>query len=426
MQSLISSLTPKPKQRPRFRIFVLVLLVALLSFGGGYGAAQVRLMPTGLDFQGGGGSGNGAPKIISKDVDFPLFWDVWKTVKERYVKQPVSDVDLFHGSIEGMVAALNDPYSIYLKPTLADEFAKDLQGTFEGIGAEVGIKNNVITVIAPLPDTPAAKAGLRAGDKIITIDDKSTAGMSVDEAVNLIRGQGGTKVKLGVMRNGTKDPLKFEITREKIVVKSVNWQIKKTASGAVIGYIEIRQFNDDTASLFDRAVQELLKESPKGLIIDLRNDPGGYLDAAVSVAGHWTNGTVVIERKYDGSETPVASKGRVELKGTPTMVLVNQGSASGSEILAGALQDYQLATLVGMKTFGKGSVQDYQQLSDGSALKLTVAEWLTPKKRSINKEGIAPDVEVDLTEKDANEDKDPQLAKALELVESGAQPAVKN
>lgn len=426
MQSLINSLTPKPKQRPRFRIFILVLLVALLSFGGGYSAAQVRLMPAGLDFQGGGGGGNGAPKSISKDVDFPLFWDVWKTVKERYVKQPVSDLDLFHGAVEGMVAALNDPYSIYLKPTLAEEFAKDLQGTFEGIGAEVGIKNNIITVIAPLPDTPAAKAGLRAGDKIIAIDDKSTAGMSVDEAVNLIRGKGGTKVKLGVMRNGDKDPLKFEITREKIVVKSVNWQIKKTASGAAIGYIEIRQFNDDTASLFDRAVQELLKESPKGLIIDLRNDPGGYLDAAVSVAGHWTNGTVVIERKYDGSETPVASKGRAELKGTPTMVLVNQGSASGSEILAGALQDYELATLVGMKTFGKGSVQDYQELSDGSALKLTVAEWLTPKKRSINKEGIAPDVEVDLTEKDANEDKDPQLAKALELVESGAQPAVKN
>jgi carboxyl-terminal processing protease len=322
--------------------------------------------------------------------------------------------------MEGMVSALDDPYSMYFKPAFAEEFARDLAGTFEGIGAEVGIKGDVITVIAPLPDTPASKAGLRAGDKIIAIDDKTTAGMSVEEAVNLIRGKGGTKVTLTIARNGDKEPRKFEIVREKIVVKSVRSEVKKTKSGATIGYIQIRQFNDETSALTKNAVADLLKQSPKGIIIDLRNNPGGYLDAAVDVAGEWMTGPVVYERKYDGTETAVEAKGATPLKDIPTIVLVNQGSASGSEILAGALQDAGQARLVGKKTFGKGSVQDYEELKNGGALKLTVAEWLTPKKRSINKEGIAPDIEVDLTEEDANADKDPQLAKALELLEPAA------
>jgi len=408
-----------PKQT---KALVAVVVIVAMAFGGGYALGQSK-----------SGSSNalasssapqdlvqGEPKGLPSDVDFKLFWDVWQQVKGRYVKQPVSDSDLFQGAMEGMVSALDDPYSMYFKPAFAEEFARDLAGTFEGIGAEVGIKGDVITVIAPLPDTPASKAGLRAGDKIIAIDDKTTAGMSVEEAVNLIRGKGGTKVTLTIARNGDKEPRKFEIVREKIVVKSVRSEVKKTKSGATIGYIQIRQFNDETSALTKNAVADLLKQSPKGIIIDLRNNPGGYLDAAVDVAGEWMTGPVVYERKYDGTETAVEAKGATPLKDIPTIVLVNQGSASGSEILAGALQDAGQARLVGKKTFGKGSVQDYEELKNGGALKLTVAEWLTPKKRSINKEGIAPDIEVDLTEEDANADKDPQLAKALELLEPAA------
>ena len=241
--------------------------------------------------------------------------------------------------------------------------------------------------------------------------------MSVEEAVNLIRGERGTKVTLTIIRNGAKDPRKIDITRDRIIVKSVRSEVKKTKNGAAAAYIQIRQFNDETVPLFRRAASELLSQSPKGFIIDLRNNPGGYLDAAVDVAGEFMTGVVVYEKKYDGSETAVEANGKPMLKDVPTIVLVNQGSASGSEILAGALQDHGAAKLVGKKTFGKGSVQDYQELQNGGALKLTVAELLTPKKRSINNEGVTPDYEVDLSEEDANADKDPQLDKALELLE---------
>lgn len=278
-------------------------------------------------------------------------------------------------------------------------------------------------MIAPLPGTPAEKAGLRAGDKIVAIDDKPTVGMSTEAAVNLIRGKGGTIVTLTVMRTGKKDSLKLGIMRDKIVVKSVRWEMKKTVAGQPIAYIQIRQFNDETAPLFAQAVQELTKQSPKGFIVDVRNNPGGYLDSAVQITSAFVKGTVVIEKKYDGTETPLEANNAQTLAGVPTVVLVNQGSASASEIFAGALQDDNAATLVGKKTFGKGSVQDYQQLPDGSALKLTIAEWLTPKKRSINKEGITPDVDVDLTDEDANADKDPQLTKALELLAAGTAKA---
>lgn len=413
----------KISSRPRQQHLLFLFLAIVLSFGAGFGLGQGKDVPSVRSAETQTTGPDGAPKDLSKDVDFSLFWEVWSRVKSHYVKQPVVDKDLFQGALEGMVASLGDPYSVYFKPSLAEEFSKDLAGTFEGIGAEIGIKNDIVTIIAPLPETPASKAGLRAGDKILSIDDQSTAGMAVDEAVNLIRGKGGTTVSLSLLRSDLKEPLNVDIVRSAIIVKSVRWETKKTKDGSTVGWIQIRQFNDETASLFHRGVRELLKESPKGMIIDLRNDPGGYLDAAVDVAGAWMQGTVVIERKYDGSENAVATNRTPTLKGMPTVVLVNQGSASGSEILAGALQDEGAATLVGMKTFGKGSVQDYQQLADGSALKITIAEWLTPKKRSINKEGISPDVEVDLTDEDANADKDPQLDQALELIQSGGAKA---
>ncbi|TAL19858.1 S41 family peptidase [Patescibacteria group bacterium] len=428
--------TTKFIRRPpsRWRL-VGALLIILLGFGAGvlYGRASAPVPGTGRLANGNATSttastliAEGAPPNLSKEVDFPLFWDIWKRIKERYVRQPVTDADLFHGALEGMVASLDDPYSVYFSPKLADEFNKELEGTFEGIGAEIGIKNNRLVIVAPLPDTPASRAGLRAGDAIISIDEVSSAGMSVEQAVSKIRGKAGTKVSLNIIRNGKKDPFKVEVTREKIVVKSVRFETRTTKGGSKIGWIQLRQFNDDTIPLLDQAARELLRDNPKGIVIDLRNNPGGYLESALNAVGFWRQGTAVIEKKYNGEEESKDASGKTQFKDLPTVVLVNQGSASGAEILAGALQDYGLAKIVGKKTFGKGSVQDYQELKDGGALKLTVAEWLTPKKRSINKEGIAPDIELDLTDEDANADRDPQLDKAYELIDSWPAAESKN
>ncbi len=351
-----------------------------------------------------------------KDVEFKGFWEIWKEVKDRSVHQPVSDVKMYYGAVAGMVASLGDPYSVYFDPETAQKFTKDLEGTFEGIGAEIGLKNDQITVIAPLPGTPAANAGLRAGDKIYGIDGIDTTGMLVEDAVDRIRGPKDTKVKLLIMREGLKQPKEFEITRATIIVEPVKWKTVKS-QGKRIAVITVSHFNEQATTRFNDAVRASLMDSPSGIILDLRNDPGGFLDVAVEVAGEWIHKEViVIEQFSDGTKKTYPSDGLARLADIPTIVLVNGGSASASEIVAGALQDAGKAILVGEKTFGKGSVQDYQEFLDGSALKLTVALWLTPKGRSINKEGIAPDVEVKMTPEDFNADKDPQMDKALELI----------
>lgn len=352
------------------------------------------------------------PEYLSKDVDFNLFWEVWSLVQKNYVHQPVADTKLFYGALSGLVSALDDPYSVFFDPETAEKFQQELEGTFSGIGAELGIKEKQLTIIAPLPDTPAARAGLKAGDKIFAIDGKETTEMALDYAVSLIRGPEGTLVTLTIWREGFERPQDFKITRGKIEIASVKWEMRGD-----IAYIEINHFNEDTSGRFNQAVNELITKNPKGLILDLRNNPGGFLSTAVEIAGEWIEkNVVVIEQRDDGEKNEEKSDGLARLQGLKTVVLVNEGSASASEIVAGALQDYEKATLVGKKTFGKGSVQNLEPLSDGSAVKITVAEWLTPKGRHIDKEGIMPDVEVDLTEDDYSANRDPQLDKAIEIL----------
>lgn len=352
------------------------------------------------------------PTDLSHDVDFNEFWKTWNHIRTEYVKQPVSEVKLFYGAMAGMVAALDDPYSIFFEPVLAEKFNQELSGTFDGIGAEVGIKAEKVTIISPLPDSPAEKSGLRSGDIILAIDGIDTSGMTIDIAVSKIRGPRGTKVKLSIGRKGTKQPFDVEIMRAPIVIKSVRPEFKDG-----IAIIKVTSFAEDTVRGFDKAVKETLAKGAKGVILDLRSNPGGYLDAGVALTGEWVkNSVVLIERSADGTEKTYNSDGNSRFADMPTVILVNEGSASASEILAGALQDYGKAKLVGKKTFGKGSVQDYQQFSDGSSLKLTIAEWLTPKGRFIDKQGIVPDVEVELTEEDYNAGKDPQMDKALEIL----------
>jgi len=348
-----------------------------------------------------------------KSVDYNLFLDVLETIKNKYVNQPVSERDLFYGALKGLVSGLKDPYSIFLEPDLADKFKTELSGTFEGIGAEISEKKGRIVIIAPLEGTPADRAGLKAGDEIYSIDNEDTTGMVVDEAVSKIRGKRGTSVKLLILRKGWEKPKEFVIVRDVIKIKTVSYEVKKNG----IVYLRLSYFNENTVSEFDNAIRKILSLSPKGLILDLRNNPGGYLYAAVEIAGRWLGDkVVVIEKGRDNKEIEHRASGEAKFSNLPTIILVNQGSASGSEILAGALQDYGVAKLLGEKTFGKGSVQELVEFKDGSMVKITVAHWLTPQKREIEEKGIEPDIKVELTEKDIEEEKDPQLEKAIELL----------
>jgi len=346
--------------------------------------------------------------------DFNLYWEVWDQLKRDYVdKNKISDKEMFYGSLKGLAESVNDPYTIFMDPEETREFANDMSGTFEGIGAEVGMRNDIITIIAPLAGMPAEKAGLRAGDRIYAIDGESTLGMNVDEAVKKIRGDKGSEVILTVIRDEEDRPLEISIIRGVIVVKSVKSEILDND----VLLITISNFNDDTLSLFRDTLQTALLNNPKGIILDLRNNPGGYLDTAVAVASAWVpEGPIVVEQFGAGRREEYFALGGAPLQNIKTVILINGGSASASEIVAGALRDYKKATLVGEKTFGKGSVQGLRDLSNGSSLKVTVAQWLTPGGDYINDKGIEPDVAVELTMEDVNAERDPQLDKAIDLI----------
>lgn len=353
----------------------------------------------------------------SDSVDFNQFWDVWDRVKEKYVKKPVSDVDLFYGAMQGLVASLGDPYSVYFPPKAADEFAKDLSGELEGIGAEIGVKDGQLMIIAPLPDSPAEKAGLKPGDKILAINDESTYGIDVSSAVGKIRGKDGTTVVLTTMRDRQTESAKISIVRAKIIVPSIIFSVKNNDTA----YLRVMQFNADTTSELNKIIKEIQNKKLKKLVLDLRGNPGGYLQAAVDMAGEWiTDGVIVSEKGADGYSADHNTQGKHRLSEINTAVLINGGSASASEIVAGALQDHKKAVLIGEKSFGKGSVQDLEDFPDGSALKLTVAEWFTPSGRNINKEGIAPDIEVKEEWEKEKVGEDKVLDKAMEALKGGA------
>lgn len=346
--------------------------------------------------------------------DANMYFEVWDTLKQNHVdKNKIKDKDLFYGSLKGLAQAVNDPYTVFMDPKTSQEFTDDLAGTFEGIGAEVGMRNEIITIIAPLDGMPAQKAGVLAGDKVYAIDGQPTMGLTVDEAVKKIRGPKDTQVTLTILRGAGEAAREIKITRGVIVVKSLKTEMRSDG----IYTIKISNFNDDTLMLFNKAVDEVISKKPKGIVLDLRNNPGGYLETSVALASEWIEaGPIVAEQFGENRRNEYPASGLARLKDTPTIVLINGGSASASEIVAGALRDYHKATLVGEQTFGKGSVQTLRSLSDGSALKITIAKWLTPAGDFINEKGIAPDVEVKLTMEDINKNLDPQFDKALELL----------
>ncbi len=359
----------------------------------------------------------------SKAVDFSLFWQVWDRLHDRYVDTDTLDAQkLVYGAISGMVAAAGDPYTVFFEPVTSKKFQEEVSGAFSGVGMEIGLRNDALTVIAPIRDTPAMRAGIKAGDVVLKIDGKSTEGLSVEEAVSRIRGKKGTSVMLTLSRVGADDLIELTLVRDTIRVPAVEW---KMLDGA-IAYVQIFSFNGNVDTEFVSAAQELRSAGAQKLIIDLRNNPGGLLDAAVSIAG-WmlpTDSLVVQERYSDDLTDESRTHGNAQLAKLPTIVLINEGSASASEILAGALHDIRDIRLVGEQSFGKGSVQQLEDFYNGSSLKVTVAKWLTPNGVSISDTGIAPTVEVKLDPKDpdaktwelSTPGKDPQLDKAIELL----------
>jgi len=349
---------------------------------------------------------------IEKKVDFGVFWDAWNVLENKYTIEPLDYQKMVYGAVAGMVDSLGDPYTVFLDPEESKMFEQDMEGSFEGIGAEIGFRDNFLTVITPLKNSPAERAGIFAGDKILKVDDKEIAGISIDKAVSLIRGKKGTKVKLTISRDGVDGLKEIYVLRDTIVLETVEWEMKDNG----IAYISISQFKQDTAVELDNKVGEILSVNPRGIILDLRNNPGGYLKVAIDVASRFIDkGKKVVIEDYGKGKEIHKAVGNKRFDNIPIVVLINEGSASASEILAGALRYNNNAKLVGKKTFGKGLVQEVTSLKDGSSLKITVAKWLTPEGININKDGIVPDFDVDFTEKDYKEKRDPQLEKALEL-----------
>ena len=352
--------------------------------------------------------------VDDKSLDFKLFWNVWESLENRFYKQPLSEEKLFYGAIKGMTAATGDPYTVFFDPTEAAEFNRELEGKFEGIGAEIAIKHDRLTVVSPLAESPAERAGLRPGDVILAIDKVDTATLSLDDAVSRIRGPKGTTVVLTILTKGAVETKDVQVKREEIIVKTVQWEIVADK----VAYVRIFSFNEDTINDFKTTVSAVLKKNFAGVILDLRSNPGGYLDSAVEMASYWIpEGVIVEERFSDGRKDSYKAVGQARLEDQKTVVLVNEGSASASEIVAGALKDYGKATIVGEQTFGKGSVQDYSSLEGGSAMKVTIAEWLTPRGSSINETGITPDILVPMSAEDVNNDFYPQLERAIELLQ---------
>lgn len=395
-------MTNKKNNRIYFVTTIAVLFICITtSFSLGYLAGTNRIGLSSL-----------VKNVVNKNTgksantDFSLFWDAWDKLTENYNGELDSD-KMLQGAISGMISTIGDPYTMYLTPEQMKLLDEELQGSFEGIGIEIGLRDNQILIIAPIDDTPAKKADLRANDKILEIDSKSTEGMTMDQAVSMIKGAKNTEVNLKILRG--EETLQKTILRDTIVIKSVKAEIKND-----YGYLKINTFGEDTANEVKNALEDFKSKNVKGYIVDVRGNPGGYLDSAVDIASYFIDSGIVLWEKEKQKEKAVNTTNK-KIVDKPIMVLIDKGSASASEIFAGALRDRARITLVGEKSFGKGSVQSIESLKSGS-LKITIAQWLTPDKTVINNVGLTPDINVEFTEEDYKANKDPQLERALEEI----------
>jgi len=359
-------------------------------------------------------------------VDFGLFWKAWDTLGDHYVDSGSLDPQaLVYGAIKGMYAATGDPYTTFFDPQVNEAFSEDMSGQFEGIGAEIGIEDSFLIIIAPLDGSPAAQSGLRAGDRIIQIDGVISADISVEDAVKRIRGDKGTDVILTIFREGENDTRDITVTRDTIEIKSVTVETREDG----IATIRVSQFGGETTRLFRSALSDLLEKNTQEVIIDLRNNPGGYLDGAIAMIGYFVpKGSIaVIEQAANGTQNPRTTKGdRIVDPNMKIVILINQGSASASEIFAAALKEQlpNVVTLVGETSFGKGSVQELIPMEGGTAAKITIAKWLTSQGKEIDGVGIGPDVEIEYTNEDFEAERDPQMDGAAAVLRGAYSPEV--
>lgn len=363
---------------------------------------------------------NATDDTVSTKADFSPFWKVWQKINEKSIyANKKTDQEKVWGAVQGLASSLGDPYTVFFPPEENKLFNDSIHGSFGGIGAEISIKDKVLTIVAPLKDSPAFKAGLKSGDKILKINKTDTTDMTVDKAINLIRGEKGTNVTLNIFRKGEKSARDVTITRDTIEIPTIDTE--KFSSDKVF-VISLYSFSENSAELFRKALLEFNDTGYNKLIIDLRGNPGGYLDSAVNISSWFLDvGKIIVTEDYGSKRSPDVLKSRgpkVFNDQLNLIILVDGGSASASEILAGALQQNGVASLVGEKTFGKGSVQEVIDITKDTSLKVTVARWLTPNGTSISEQGLTPDYIVPFTEKDFIEKKDPQMEKALELLKN--------
>lgn len=362
-------------------------------------------------------------KVVSQtpprgvDIDFKLFWETWDLVSKKYIdKGAIDPQKLYFGAIQGMVAAIGDPYTVFLPPEAQKASKEELGGSFQGVGIQLGFnKEKKLVVIAPLKDTPASKAGIKSGDLILKIGERDTTNLTLPEAVNLIRGTKGSSVALTIFREVDNKPKEINLTRDTIVVKSVEFETKTTPSGKKVGYIRLSRFGEKTRTEWDETVRYALSSEYKVILLDVRNNPGGFLDGAVYVASEFLDGGVVVlqeDAQGERQSYKVVRKGK--LLNPPLLVLINKGSASASEILAGAIKDRKRGKIVGESSFGKGTIQSAEDLPMGTGIHITTAKWLTPNGNWLHTNGLEPDVKI---ENGTDTTDDVQLKKTLEYID---------
>jgi carboxyl-terminal processing protease len=347
---------------------------------------------------------------------FDLFWEAWDLIQQDFYGDLPTEAELTYGAIRGALNTLDDPFTAFIEPQTAAINREDDSGSFEGIGAYVTMRDGRLEIVNTFKGQPAEEAGLRRGDIVLQVDDTPIENMSIYEAITLIRGPAGTPVHLTVLREG-EEPFEVEIIRTRIDIPVLESEMLEDG----IAYVHLLEFSSDASIRMADAIEELLDQNPKGLILDLRGNPGGWLNEAILTTGLFlpTGEEVLIERLKDGSERNFETTDAPVAQGIPMVVLVDGGSASASEIVAGALQDHSRAVLIGEKTFGKGSVQLPHELSNGAELRVTIARWFTPNDRAIHGEGLEPDIVVILTPEDMDAELDPQLDRAIEYLLTG-------
>ena len=389
-------------------VFILLIGCVALGFVAGYFGKN---LPARLPINAGV-VGSSSP-TSNNDVLFKPFWEAWQIVHDQYLVQPVDEEKMMQGAIRGMMESLDDPHSAYMDPVEYDDAQAPLEG-YSGIGAWVNTEGEYLTIAEPMKDSPAEVAGLRAGDQIIAIDGEDMTGTLPELARQKILGEAGTQVILTVIREGIDEPIDITITRAQITIPSIEYRMLDNA----IAYVRLNTFSNATGDELHTALQDLLTQNPQGLILDLRYNSGGYLDAAIQVGSEFLpDGVVTYEEYGDGSRDTFNVIGNGIATETPMVVLVNEWSASASELVAGALQDRGRAQLVGVTTFGKGTVQNWIPLSDNEgAVRVTIARWLTPNERNVTDTGLTPDVEVVISDADVEAEIDTQLDKAIELL----------